>query len=77
MWGRGQVPAHLSQPGMFSVWWLFQGIAKPLPLYPCSLSRLALPGEERGKNCQGPPTMLGAGEEFSNMTPISQMRRTS
>lgn len=42
MWGRGQVLAHLYQPGMFSVWWLFQGIAKPLKRHSTHAVSLAL-----------------------------------
>lgn len=45
--GQSAVWAHLSQPGMFSGCWLFQGIAKPCHSAPSSLSWLAPPGEKR------------------------------
>lgn len=57
--------AHLSQPGTFPGWWLFQGIAKPCHSAPSVSQGLAPPGEKRGEGtARGhphPPPALGWG----------------
>lgn len=77
MSGKGQ-RGHTCPSQVCSTGGCFGGLQNPCQFAPSSLSCLTLPGEERGEGTgQVPPTMLGAGEELSNITRISQMIKTS
>lgn len=60
------------------LWWLLsRGLQNPCHSAPSSLSPLLCLVRTEGRELPGATNNAGAGDELSNITPVSRMRKTS